>query len=166
MGSPTSKLSTNFSSSLGLREILRNCGLAIETGSGRYLLIIRNEENCAEKKTLTMNRARVILLLTFGFLIALGIAIYLVTSILDEWLAPRPAQMMANRQIIELSMSIDSLEREVKNKDLFIENIKLILGGGDDSQSNIIESESRRLFEDIQIPKALNPIDSQFRVEL
>ncbi|MFY0687708.1 MAG: M23 family metallopeptidase [Cyclobacteriaceae bacterium] len=104
--------------------------------------------------------------MTFGFLISLGIAIYLVTSVLEAWLDPRHAQMVANRQIISLSMAIDSLEHEMNAKDEFIQNIKLILSGEDVTSINEAEiQESRVANEDFQITSALDPVDSQFRAD-
>ena len=91
--------------------------------TSKYLLIIRNEENFAEKTTFSFNYARLLLLLAGVGLIVLGVAVYLVTVGLEQWLDPRHAQMEANRQVLELSMTIDSLEQEVSNKDVYIENI-------------------------------------------
>lgn len=135
--------------------------------TNRYLLIIRNEENFAEKKTLRFNYARLILLMGLGFLVTLVIAIYLVTSILNEWLDPRHAQMVANRQVIQLSMRIDSLEREVNAKDRFINNIRLILQDGVEeyAEYSSVSEESRSTNDDVVFSDQLTPVDSQFRAE-
>ena len=135
--------------------------------TNRYLLIIRNEENFAEKKTLRFNYARLILLLGVGFLITLALSIYLVTSILNTWLDPRHAQMIANRQVIQLSMKIDSLEHEVNAKDRFIQNIRLILKGGVEeyAEYSSVSEESRSFNDDVVFTEQMTPIDSQFRAE-
>ncbi len=135
--------------------------------TNRYLLIIRNEENFAEKKTLSFNYARLILLMTLGFLISLALAVYLVTSVLEQWLDPRHAQMMANRQVLNLSMSVDSLEMEVRQKDQYIQNIRRILGGESEELEElaVISDDSRQFNgEDINLTR-VDPIDSQFRAE-
>ena len=135
--------------------------------TNRYLLIIRNEENFAEKKTLRFNYARLILMMTVGFLVTLALSIYLVTSILNEWLDPRHAQMVANRQVIQLSMKIDSLERAVESRNMFIDNIRNILGGGDiETYANYnMESDSQRPVGEVQFSESLTQVDSQFRAE-
>jgi murein DD-endopeptidase MepM/ murein hydrolase activator NlpD len=134
--------------------------------TNRYLLIIRNEENFAEKRTITFNYARLILLLALGFIISMFIAMFLITTILDEWLDPRHAEMVANRQILELTMSIDSLEYENKRKNSYIENIKLILDGQNvDSVRAISASEPRGISGEIDLSPTLSAIDSQFRAE-
>lgn len=112
-----------------------------------------------------MNRARVLLLLALGFMLSMALAVYVVTSLLEEWLDPRHAEMMANRQIIELSMAIDSLEKEVANKDRYVLNIKQILDGNTVDPDSLISFESRRITEEVMLDATLNPIDSQFRAE-
>lgn len=135
--------------------------------TNKYLLIIRNEENFAEKRTLTFNYARVILILAIGFFITLGLSVYLVTSVLEQWLDPRHAQMMANRRVIDLSMSIDSLESAVASKDMYIQNIKLILDGADSMYIATQPTEvAPQNFSGEQVfREAIDPIDSQFRAE-
>ena len=135
--------------------------------TNRYLLIIRNEENFAEKRTLTFNYARVILILAIGFFITLGLSVYMVTSILEQWLDPRHAQMMANRRVIDLSMRIDSLETAAASKDMYIQNIKLILEGADSVYLATESSEvsPQNYTGDEVFSQAINPVDSQFRAE-
>ncbi|MDH5609778.1 MAG: M23 family metallopeptidase [Cyclobacteriaceae bacterium] len=135
--------------------------------TNRYLLIIRNEENFAEKKTLSFNYARVLLVFMGFFLLILAFSIYVVTSILEQWLDPRHAEMVANRQIIELSMRIDTLDREVKAKDDYIRNIKLIFEGKDQAYAelNPIGDGTPTLNEESINLKDITPIDSQFRAK-
>lgn len=135
--------------------------------TNRYLLIIRNEENFAEKRTLTFNYARVILILAIGFFITLGLSVYLVTSVLEQWLDPRHAEMMANRRVIDLSMRIDSLETAAASKDMYIQNIKLILEGADSVYfaTESTATSPQNYTGDQVFNQALNPVDSQFRAE-
>ncbi|NQZ78139.1 MAG: M23 family peptidase, partial [Ekhidna sp.] len=131
--------------------------------TSKYLLIIRNEENFAEKTTFSFNYARLLLLLAGVGLIVLGVAVYLVTVGLEQWLDPRHAQMEANRQVLELSMTIDSLEQEVSNKDVYIENIRRIISG-----ETIDQEEESSLESDLlstELSGTIQPLDSQFRAD-
>lgn len=134
--------------------------------TNRYLLIIRNEENFAEKKTISFNYARVILILAVAFSITLGISIYLVTMALEEWLDPRYTQMMTNRQLVDLTVRIDSLEYEMNLKDQYINNIKLIVSG-DPQAWAVLDTQSTQSLApaELKIREISNPIDSQFRAE-
>lgn len=135
----------------------------------KYLLIIRNEENFAEKTTYTFSYAKIILGVVAIFLLLFGLSFYAATTLLKEWFDPRHAEMIANRQLMGLSMKIDSLVVEVNKKDQFIENFKLILSGEDNSyvdMENGSNSQDGGKLIPGEIPdENLNPIDSQFRKE-
>ena len=85
----------------------------------KYLMIIRNEENFAEKTTITFSYAKIILILVAVFVVLFGLSFYMATTVLREWFDPRHAEMMANRQLVGLSVKIDSLITEVDKKDRF-----------------------------------------------
>ena len=135
--------------------------------TNRYLLIIRNEENFAEKKTLSFNYAKVILLLVAAFGIVLTLSIYLVTVTLEEWFDPRFAQMITNRQLLDLTVKLDSLEYEMTLKDKYIGNIQMVIGGNPEAFDNLAEIENKIALSpsEIQIQERIQPIDSQFRAE-
>lgn len=129
--------------------------------TNKYLLIIRNEENFAEKTTFSFNYARLFLLLSATGILTVALSIYLVTVGLEQWLDPRHAQMVANRQIIELSMRIDSLEQEVVNKDVYIENVRKIIAGEEIDQ--VYEGGVESDLQPAELSEAIQPVDSQFR---
>jgi len=136
--------------------------------NNRYLLIIRNEENFAEKTTVSFTYAKIVLLFTGLVLIILVISLFLIETLLAQWFDPRHSQMETNRQFVELSTKVDSLEKSVIVKDIFIKRIQYILSG--DTTEEFVNIE-----RDINITqndpgnetelKRINPIDSQFRAE-
>ena len=97
--------------------------------SNRYLLILRNEENFAERTTISFTYAKLIVFLVSIFFLLLLISLYLVTTIFSAWLDPRHAEVEANRQLIELSLSVDSLAAEVSRKEDFIQTFKRLANG-------------------------------------
>lgn len=131
--------------------------------TNKYLLIIRNEENFAEKTTFSFNYARLLLLISFIGLILLSLAVYIVTVLLDQWLDPRHVQMVANRQVLELSMRIDSLEHDVLQKDVYIENIRRVLSG--EVAVDSVETNTESTLQSSELIERIQPIDSQFRAE-
>lgn len=136
--------------------------------STKYLLIIRNEDNFAEKTTYNFSYTKILLAITLIFIALFGFSFYLSTTLLKEWFDPRHAELQANKEVIALSMSVDSLQNEVGLKDKFIDNLKLILSGEDDSYVDI-ENNPNIVNADVNssnvITKSLNPIDSLFRKE-
>lgn len=103
--------------------------------SNRYLLILRNEENFAERTTFSFTYAKGILFLVVVFLLMLIISLYLVTTLLKTTLDPRYAEVEANRQVIELSMAVDSLATEVERKNNFIRSMQLVISGDVENDS-------------------------------
>ena len=136
--------------------------------STKYLLIIRNEDNFAEKTTYNFSYTKILLAITLIFLALFGFSFYLSTTLLKEWFDPRHAELQANKEVIALSMAVDSLQSEVGLKDKFIDNLKLILSGEDDSYVDI-ENNPNIVNADVNssnvTTKSLNPIDSLFRKE-
>ena len=130
----------------------------------RYLLIIRNEENFAEKSTVSFTYAKVIVLLVTIFMIILVMSFFLVETILAQWFDPRHSQMEANRNLIQLSLRLDSLEFEVNRKQQFINNFQRILKGDIDSDSLKDKFDNRASEVPVGIQRStLSAIDSQFR---
>lgn len=134
--------------------------------TNRYLLIIRNEENFAEKKTISFNYARLILILTLVFFITIGISVYLVTVVFEQWLDPRYTQMKTNRQLVDLTVKLDSLSYEMKLYEQYINNVKLITSGDPTAFAKLdSQSESSLSHPEIRINEKIHPIDSQLRAE-
>ncbi len=134
-----------------------------------YLLIIRNEENFAEKSTIRFNYARLFLLVFLIVAVFFGISFYLTTTILATWFDPRHQQMETNRQLVSLSLKVDSMVVEMDNKDLFIENLKMIVSGdtsflGAEADLRATEQEQRALTASEIGAERIAPIDSVFRL--
>ena len=134
----------------------------------RYLLIIRNEENFAEKTTFSFTYAKVILLLVTIFILLMALCLFLVNTLLAQWFDPRHAQMEANKKLYELKVKVDSLSQEVDEKDKFILNFQRVLSGDTtgafDTYENNISDQKEVLNSDKDIAK-LSKVDSQFRQE-
>jgi len=99
----------------------------------RYLLIIRNEENFAEKRFLGFTYAKFLLFSFLLFLVLLIISLFLSRTLLEKWFDPRHAQIEANKKLYVLSMQLDSLEQEMERKAQFISLFRGFLTGDVDS---------------------------------
>ena len=93
-------------------------------------MIIRNEEDFAEKKTISFNYARILTLSMLIFTILFGLSFLLATTVLKQWFDPRQAQLETNRKLINLTITVDSLIDEVDRKEMFITNFQRIVAGG------------------------------------
>lgn len=132
--------------------------------TNRYQLVVRNEENLAEKHGFNFTWAKVIVVgVTFLSLLLVG-SLFLSKTILAKWFDPRHAQLEANRDLARLAANYDSLLIVDERKTMFINNIQRILRGdtseGFQDPSEIIQMQA--------VPDAaLDPTnaDSTFRKE-
>ena len=134
----------------------------------RYLLIVRNEEDFAEKSTFTFTYAKLILfIVSLSILIFIG-SLFLVSTLLEQWFDPRYAQAESNRRLIELSIMVDSLEQQVQKKQEFITSFQRIVKGDTitDRESYYIANAGDRAVENgTSDAPEVSEVDSQFRQE-
>ena len=132
----------------------------------RYQLIIRSEENFAEKTSLGFTYSKVILFSVILFIGLFVMSLFMAKNVLDRWFDPKHEQMVLNKQLFELANKVDSLALEVDRKDQFIANIQKVLSGDTTSfndPAQVLKGESQPLTK----PANLKPTtsDSLFRRE-
>ena len=126
-------------------------------------MIIRNEENFAEKSTIGFTYAKLILISVLIFLALMTAALFLSRTVLSEWFDPRHAQIENSKKLFELTLKLDSLEDQVQQKDLFISTFQNIVSGNLDSNTyNINRPEAQLINVNFGVSE-INPLDSQFR---
>ena len=97
--------------------------------TNRYLVIVRNEEDFAEKTTLTFTYAKLTMFIVSICMIIFIISLFLVNTLLKQWFDPRYAQAEANRKLVELSLAVDSLENVVVQSHQFFDSFQYIVRG-------------------------------------
>jgi murein DD-endopeptidase MepM/ murein hydrolase activator NlpD len=100
----------------------------------RYQLVIRNEENLAEKTTVGFTYAKLLVVSVAVFVVLFGFSLFLSKTLLAKWFDPKHAQMEQDRKLFELALRVDSLAGEVQRKELYIQNVQRILSGDTSSQ--------------------------------
>jgi murein DD-endopeptidase MepM/ murein hydrolase activator NlpD len=99
--------------------------------TNRYLLVVRNEENFAEKTTFSFNYAKIIVFITITVIFLFSFSFYLSNTILSRWFHPAGRQMVLNKKIIQLSAVVDSLEDQLVYRDKALTGISKVLHGDD-----------------------------------
>ena len=129
----------------------------------RLKIIFRNKRDF---KDISLYEFTNISLLIYAFIflsLIVMISFYLSTTILSQWFDPRYAENKANEELIKLSNSIDSLIIESEIKDQYIENIMIILSGG---ENQFLENQSEDDKLELQdLTRDYSAIDSFFRQE-
>ena len=130
----------------------------------RYQLIIRNEENFAEKTSLGFTYSKLILFSFLLFIAVFGMSLFLVETVLEKWFDPKYEQMVLNQQLYGLALKVDSLALEVDRKDRFIANFQRVLSGDTTDFQEPAETASKES-EPLNRPSSLQlePRDSAFR---
>ncbi len=130
----------------------------------RYQLILRNEENFAERHAIGVTGSKVILFSLIVLVLLLVLCLFLSKTILAKWFDPEYAQTQANRELYALAIKVDSLALEVDRKDQFIANFQRVLSG-DTSTFNdpaeVLRNENKPLTKATSLK--INESDSVFR---
>ena len=130
----------------------------------RYQLIIRNEENFAEKTSAGFTYSKIILFSVIFFAVMFVVSLFLVKTILAKWFDPKYAQMENNQRLDELATKVDSLALEVERKDKFITNFQRVLSGDTsnvEGPAEIIQNENQTVSKPANLQVAA--ADSAFR---
>lgn len=93
------------------------------------------------------------------------LSLLLTETLLEQWFDPRHAQMQTNKELVKLTMELDSLSEEVRKKDQFISLFRGFLTG--DTDSAVVDSFRRgaNIERNLSVNLTTTPIDSQFRQE-
>jgi len=129
--------------------------------TNRYLLILRNEENFAEKTTISFTYAKLILITFLILLIMMIGSLYLSSTLMAQWFDPRHELITIDRHLVDLVEKVDSLENQMRIKDQFIANVQRVLIGEVSGEDSIFINN-----DNSSINKSFQPIpaiDSQFR---
>lgn len=97
--------------------------------TNKYQLVIRNEENLAEKTSFGFTYAKLMVFSVAAFVLVFAFSLFLAQTLLARWFDPRHAQREANQQLYQLALKVDSLTLDVDRKDQFIRNFQRILNG-------------------------------------
>lgn len=103
----------------------------------KYQLVIRNEENLAEKSSMGFTYAKVLVFSAMLFITLFVFSLFLSKTLLAKWFDPKHEQMEQNKKLFTLALKVDSLAVEVDRKDRFIQNFQRILSG--DTSSGFVD---------------------------
>lgn len=129
----------------------------------KYLLIIRNEEDFAEKRNYQFTYAKAVAIGFSIFLVILALSTLMVNTFLARWFDPSYAKRQLKKELVELTVKVDSLESQNEVLDNYIYTFKTMLTGGVESASINSETSEENL-ENVDIDYKA-PIDAKIRKE-
>jgi murein DD-endopeptidase MepM/ murein hydrolase activator NlpD len=95
----------------------------------RYQLIIRSDENFAERTSFGFTYSKVILFSVILFTGLFTLSLLMTKTILARWFDPKHEQLVLEQKIQELDLIVDSLAKADAQKERFIQNFNRILSG-------------------------------------
>src|SRR6267154_2973371 len=132
-----------------------------------YQLVVRSEENLAERRTLSFTYAKLIVILSSLFFLIFITSLFLSKTLLAKWFDPRYEIAAQRKQLLTFAQRMDSLAIEVDRKDKFIQNFQRILRG--DTSSGFVDPAKvlKTSTEPVKTVAGMKlaPSDSQFRKE-
>lgn len=131
--------------------------------SKRVQIIFRNKRDFKDISLFEFSNFSLISYITIFFVLSFSISFFLSTTILKSFFDPRFLEQKANEELIRLSNSIDSLSFQAEIKDQYIENIMIILNGGENKNNE--ENLSGKTFKPKDLTSDYSVIDSFFRKE-
>lgn len=131
--------------------------------SKRVQIIFRNKRDFKDISLFEFSNLNLISYITIFFILTFSISFFLSTTILKSFFDPRFLEQKANEELIRLSNSIDSLSLQAEIKDQYIENIMIILNGGENKNNEV--NLSGKTFKPKDLTNDYSVIDSFFRKE-
>jgi hypothetical protein len=95
----------------------------------RYRLVIMNDDSYEEVVTFKLSRLSVYVFLSTVFVLLTGLTVALIVFTPLKLYIPGYGDVNNTKELRELKVRTDSLEQEVRYKDVYLQNIKNILQG-------------------------------------
>ncbi len=124
--------------------------------TNRYKLSVFNEATFKESFTMQLSKVNVFIFLGTLFLLvtALVIALFIVTPLND--FLPRYNDASIRLKIIETTIKIDSLEKELNKRDFYFQNIKNVMEGKDLSEYVTNTDTTTVKYNDLKFTKSIH----------
>lgn len=95
----------------------------------RYRLVVMNDDTYEEVITFRLSRMSVYVILCTVFVLLVGLTVALLVFTPLRYYVPGYGSSSDRREMIEMKMRVDSLDQQMRYKDMYLENIQNILRG-------------------------------------
>jgi murein DD-endopeptidase MepM/ murein hydrolase activator NlpD len=112
----------------------------------RHQVVIRNEENLAEKTTFSFSYAKLITLGFFTLLLFISLSLALSHTILGKWLNPAYIEQENNNKLIQLYTALEKLEDRNAQQDKFIKLFQGIIEEKGEPAYKLEDSDAGKKF--------------------
>lgn len=133
--------------------------------SNKYRLVIMNDETFEEKVSVTLSPLNVFVFTGTIIISLITFTIYIIAfTPLREYI-PGYADVNMQRKLVSLTFKTDSLLKSLESRDLYLENLKMVINGKVSPDSVMTGRPSLMRYDTIQIPSA-SQADSALRLKI
>ena len=130
----------------------------------KYRLVFMNDDTLEERFTFRLSKLNVFIALgTLTIILIFLTSILIAFTPLREYI-PGYTNVKLQRNLYELQLKTDSVEKELERKDKFLENLRRVINGGDLNSEIPAATDTMRRYGDIRINRSNE--DSLLRVEV
>jgi murein DD-endopeptidase MepM/ murein hydrolase activator NlpD len=130
--------------------------------TNKYQLIVRNEENFADRWSFSFNFAR--LLVLFTVLTLLFYAVVTGINFLGAYLLGSDSSE-DTQQLVMLAAKVDSMEYEMQLKDEYLNSVKIMLNGGVTKSADTAQGKSEKYAVDEKMSKEEEEFRAKYEKE-
>ncbi|SNS08739.1 Peptidase family M23 [Belliella buryatensis] len=147
---------------MGLREKAKSW---IDT---KFLFVIRKEEDFSVITSLSITKLKIGLIFILFLFFCFALSLFASRTFLRAWFDPEYLETENTARILELSDSIDSLILEVRQRDLYVRNIQMVIAGETETgitvdDSVTLESGGGREIDLFKKSESTKAIEEEFR---
>lgn len=95
----------------------------------RYRLVVMNDDTYEEVVTFKLSRMSVYITLCTIFVLLVGLTVALIVFTDLKYYMPGYGTQTQRKELQQMKMRVDSLEQSMKQKDVYLKNLKTILNG-------------------------------------
>lgn len=130
----------------------------------KYRLVFMNDETLEERLTFRLNRLNVFIALGTIIIVLIFLTTVLIAfTPLREYI-PGYTNVGLTKDLYELQLKTDSIEKDLERKEIFIENLKRIVSGQELTDDKALPRDTTSTYHDIQLTRSQE--DSLLRVEI
>ncbi len=130
----------------------------------KYRLVLMTDDTLEERFTFRLSRLNVFIALgTLTIVLIFLTSILIAFTPLREYI-PGYTNVGLQKKLYELQLKTDSIERDLSNKDRFIQNLREIIDGKDLTEDVPVPRDSMKRYSDIRIRRSAE--DSLLRLEV
>jgi murein DD-endopeptidase MepM/ murein hydrolase activator NlpD len=130
----------------------------------KYRLVFMNDDTLEERFTFRLSRLNVFIALgTLTIVLIFLTSILIAFTPLREYI-PGYTNVKLQRNLYELQLTTDSVEKEIQRKDKFLDNLKKIINGADPGSEIPAARDTLRRYDDVRLNRSSE--DSLLRLEV